>query len=1392
MTPAGGVGSRITGKESSTFRSPKSPSSAAATAAAAAKLLCDPARMLHSAKCSTWYGSGGETDGEPYSSHDSTRRGSGGEYSHHLHARRSNQSGGECESQWSSHKPHFARTQNSGHEFGNERLPRNAKGAISHKRSHHQHMHPQHESLGKFETSEPEHHLNHHHQPHHNDSRRMAGRYTEIGSYDRAPIERQNEDNNVFRRQDSTVRVSTRWNDTNGSDRYEDEKQDINDSDGGSGGFTNENIPQHGTGHVYQEHAENETHHHRHNHLGNEDCGGGLVVVNRIKSSTMGMQNKKKMSEGSGGTSRVMGSPTPIHVPRASSSVATEQSPGNYPNKSQLQHDVGGTNNQASHSSERSSVFRTRLGSADTNRSGGCADGDTNNCKDIASPHALLLSLRTQTKSYDDRKKSSIEVDGKDECNNDRSSEETQKAQDTDDTNQESTSLQRTILLSPQNPPRIQHSHNQRMISNSLFFEPQRNMPQTPKTPRTPRTPGNYHFRGSKNNTNGGVNCPTSIDASPSFNLFDRSFDSPFIDAETYMQSPHCSPGGALKDLIFSPHCSPSQRSITTPRLPPRPSHSVTNSPYLATRNFSFSPRPSQGYRSNSNRQHNTGGTTSIISTPRGRDIVGTNLETSPCGLSLGSVGDMGPNPFGDICKSKPPIMPSAREMDKVTHNGTGVSGGGRTIMLGMSDRLIHTSHGSKGYNISSKGGFPIEDDVDGSGGQGRTSERLPRTTSQQHLQIPVCAKNCEDPAPSSSTNSNQVRINNSPLQHHLRHDAPPYVAEQKENLTNSGDGHKVGHPVQKNTPKDAAVPTSSSLKRKKITAPLNGMNAPHFYQKLTVHKDAFHRYKFLLPALKAAMSYKTKLTDLSNCQKDEEDSLPPPHQGGTVEAGMKTENSPPHRTMPMPQVSYSPDTQLPPTITKSSNIEVARRRLTSALCAFGGNNSLARKNSSSRKKSGTKVLPKSHTFKREQDNGGVSLEKSNVDSDTKSNKRTKYEAALANRYFENDNRISWEFEEDPPVVLSTTGLKNFSSTSDAETRQLTMNGETDIKLPSPNLADEDNQVQVDGRGNGNTPSIAEGKDHSSTSEDVKSVCSEISNKHHSDTSMSINSDQPKMRYRCKLCGQPKQNHTCPYQQSLQRSIGITVYPAVNAYTAYEPGTLAPTLSEMNNFVHGQDSFTENTPLRPDRMMLHQPTGPFMVALPGVPRNVTPESIRSALHHQITSPLSSMSHTPHRTPFRMGSSRHYLPPSCPKMIIGQSAPRSLDERRKRVLSPPVHSIPHSTNSAQNIFVDATELRPEQYRIVSSSVSHDTFEYPSLPLPYTQRKKLSDNLFALSKGIPQLTDECAAVLRQARELDLWDIAVAELMAQVIVVVHCPENDHRLDGLSRYLLSLGFAC
>jgi hypothetical protein len=74
----------------------------------------------------------------------------------------------------------------------------------------------------------------------------------------------------------------------------------------------------------------------------------------------------------------------------------------------------------------------------------------------------------------------------------------------------------------------------------------------------------------------------------------------------------------------------------------------------------------------------------------------------------------------------------------------------------------------------------------------------------------------------------------------------------------------------------------------------------------------------------------------------------------------------------------------------------------------------------------------------------------------------------------------------------------------------------------------------------------------------------------------------------------------------------------------------------------------------------------------------------------------------------------------------------------------------------------------------------------------ERKKLVDTLFILSRQIPNFCDECSSILCDARMRGMWDLAVAELLAQLVVGIYCQEGDRRLDGLQQYLLYLCISC
>lgn len=421
----------------------------------------------------------------------------------------------------------------------------------------------------------------------------------------------------------------------------------------------------------------------------------------------------------------------------------------------------------------------------------------------------------------------------------------------------------------------------------------------------------------------------------------------------------------------------------------------------------------------------------------------------------------------------------------------------------------------------------------------------------------------------------------------------------------------------------------------------LIGLEPSTIYDRLSCHRECFAQFEFLLP------SEKHKLNIVSS--------------RGTNDG----------------QMGELSDKQ------RRDDRLIARRRVVSALCAFGGNGSRY-KNS---------VLSNNLTL-------ADGKEKEVLCSQ------------MSQRFYEHENRISWEVEEYPPV--QTPGNK----------RKLTSN-DSDNKTPKKNQYDS------------LIPTITPDK-----------------------------ANQPKMRYRCKLCGLPKQNHKCQFQKSIQRSIGVNIYSAVNAFTSVEPGDLAPALNEMNNFI-GTD-LVDSTPSRPKSAaysLLGQ-TEATPVA------HVSPENVRAipqnSEEHNHVSTTRRVIHTPMR-----------------------------NIRRTKILSPdrnissPIHTS--TILSSDILFRESIQLRPEQYRTVSQNESESNdFVYPAIPLPYGQRKSLADNLFHLSREMPSLTDECAQILRKARETDKWDVAVAELLTQLLCVIHCPVDDLRMEGLSRYMLSLGFSC
>jgi hypothetical protein len=242
----------------------------------------------------------------------------------------------------------------------------------------------------------------------------------------------------------------------------------------------------------------------------------------------------------------------------------------------------------------------------------------------------------------------------------------------------------------------------------------------------------------------------------------------------------------------------------------------------------------------------------------------------------------------------------------------------------------------------------------------------------------------------------------------------------------------------------------------------------PGFYYSLIRMRRAFEEFSFLLPGLKMALE-----RDRSGLIID------------VVLAPGTDASVPQLLTLPTPS---------------EMELIITKRRVVAAVCAFGG----------SRCRSKLKLMDRGSIFR----NAAGDERK-----DVITGRLRAYDDYFSKRYYENEHRISWAFEETPPVISS----EEESFLRDQQ-KQHQMNGGESISLMRKPV------------------SLAH--DHEDRSErcdsDLKSATS-TPTKRDISSSPSKNSGQPKMRYRCKLCGQPKQNHVCPYQQSLQRSIGISV-----------------------------------------------------------------------------------------------------------------------------------------------------------------------------------------------------------------------------------------------------------
>jgi len=275
---------------------------------------------------------------------------------------------------------------------------------------------------------------------------------------------------------------------------------------------------------------------------------------------------------------------------------------------------------------------------------------------------------------------------------------------------------------------------------------------------------------------------------------------------------------------------------------------------------------------------------------------------------------------------------------------------------------------------------------------------------------------------------------------------------------------------------------------------------------------------------------------------------------------------------------------------------------------------------------------------------------------------------------------------------------------------------------------------------------------------------------------------------RCKKCGQIKLGHTCPYASSLARNIGVMVYPSANAHVANEPGKLAPALCEMNNFI----SIKSGSFGLIGGEICGEISSPGKKKKPGKDKNVSPDKVASS--NVVEGKGSVATNSDMSSPFRR------------KTLLGSSSIKPTEDKRSDAEDDREDTKKKTAGETEDLlFQPKMQVTTDQYRAVSD-ISKSTkkkkdsskrrvgdYTYPQVPLTFSQRKSMSDALFSLSKGVPKLTDECAIVLTEARKKNQWDLAVAELMVQVICVLHCsPNKDYTLEGLRRYLLTLGIVC
>ncbi len=321
-------------------------------------------------------------------------------------------------------------------------------------------------------------------------------------------------------------------------------------------------------------------------------------------------------------------------------------------------------------------------------------------------------------------------------------------------------SMKPCLPLSPQEPPEIQHSHQQ-INSNSFLFEPQK----TPRTPKTPKSPKNNGIFGS-----------------PTFNLFNQDYFNSFDDNETLnLPTPNQNSKLSLLDNDMNDIRSPSLsmvRSIDDGS--PRKHALMMNSPYLDGLDSTFSPRMSRKSQSN------------------GKTVKESFMDGAP------------PMPQVIVTDSKDdeenrkPALEFKRESN---HHP-------------LKKRILEKEKRTPARFVGPRK-TPMDDQKLKKTYE-KSSSHYPPQRRKPHLNTP-------DHHP---TYRHQMRYHRTPM------GVPPPP-------TSGHAMHQFHHKYPLPMPKMRCHTPIPSLA---------GMKAAHFYQVLRSHKDAFGRFSFLLPGLKALM----------------------------------------------------------------------------------------------------------------------------------------------------------------------------------------------------------------------------------------------------------------------------------------------------------------------------------------------------------------------------------------------------------------------------------------------------------------------------------------------------------------------------------------------------------